>query len=458
MLEVKTFKQELDYKDVLVYVNRHKMEIGRKQHLKDYYDNKTMIKYKQQTDPSKPCNRISNPYCSYISDTITGYFMNANAVSYQFEDSMIGDKFNDIQRYNDESAHNTALALDCSIYGCACELLYLDETLMPRYKRIDPLEVIMIYDCTVDENPVGAIRHFKIQDYASYKEKEYVEYYTKDTVHYFYADEENNIQSIRVMEHFFQDVPLNIYKNNNDLSGDFEKVIDIIDAYNSVQSMTLDDIESISNSILLISGVALCDEIVKNIREMRLLNILDNQGKAEYLTKEIPDTEQYKSRLLNDLFTLSSVPNMNDENFGNNLSGVSIQFKLSNLEMKCAIKESFFKKALLRRLELMANVIGLLGSIQSQELIKDVQIKFERNKIDNTNEVINQAIQLSSILSKESTLALLSEFILSVDDEMQKLDTEREENMTMFNSYGSHDFKTEDGEQEDKEEEVDGDE
>ena len=185
------------------------------------------------------------------------------------------------------------------------------------------------------------------------------------------------------------------------------------------------------------------DDLIEKLKESRLLNISEASGKAEYLFKDIPDTalENYKNRLVDDIHKFSSVPNMSDENFANNLSGVSMQFKLSSLEFKCATKESYFRKALLRRIELICNVLSLLGklNIKTDEIIKSVDIRFTRNTINNNDELVTRAFQLSTILSKETLLENLLPFIPSVEEELERLNKEKEEAVSfMQDDYNSH--------------------
>jgi SPP1 family phage portal protein len=150
----------------------------------------------------------------------------------------------------------------------------------------------------------------------------------------------------------------------------------------------------------------------------------------------------------------SGVPNMNDENFANNLSGVAIQFKLSNLEFKCATKESYFRKGLLRRIELICNLQGLMGKVgETKDIIKNVDIRFTRNVINNTNEMIQQAIQLSTIVSKETVLENLAGLIPDVQEELERLNTEREESI----AFMQEEFNAQQPKQDEDEEEQDED-
>lgn len=438
MLKVKSVKERLDYNEIANLVHKHEVVLHKYTHLKDMYDNKNDIKHRVQEDTSKPNNRISHAYASYITDSIVGYFM-GKPISYTFGDDTLAEQFDDIFKYNDESAENVQLATDCSIYGVSCELLYVDADLMPRFKAINPTEVIAIYDCSIEENLVGAIRHWKVE--VDEEQVDYIEYYTKDKIIKFLHNEDGVINTPQETEHFFKDVPIVIYKNNKDMCGDFSKVQDLINALDKVVSDTANDFEMFTNAIMVVSGAELDTDTFEKLKTMRLMNLVSDTGtdvKVEYLYKDIPDValENYKNRLVSDIHKFASVPDMSDKEFGNNLSGVSIRFKLSNLDLKCAMKEAYFRKGLLRRIELICNLQGLLGRVQdTKEIIKNVDIRFTRNVIDNTNEIIQQAIQLSTLVSKETVLENLQGLIPSVDEELDRLSVEASEHLKQFDSY-----------------------
>lgn len=444
MLKAHSMKEELTRTEIVELVNKHNGRLPHLLKLKEMYENRNNIKARPQPDPSKPNNRVSHPYADYIVNSIVGYFM-GKPVAYSFSDNEeITTLFDDLYKYNDESAENTQLATDASIYGVACELLYLDKELNPRFKAISPLESIAIYDTSVEENLIGFIRHWKIKD-VDHKDVDYVEYYSSTKVIKFTTNDNSMYEE---QEHFWGDVPVIVVENNKDLCSDFEKVIDLIDALDKVVSDTANDFEMFTNAIMVVQGVKLDEEVFKKLREMRLMNLASDGEKntgidAKYLYKDLPDTalENYKNRLVDDIHKFSSVPNMSDENFANNLSGVSMQFKLSSLEFKCATKESYFRKALLRRIELICNVLSLLGkiTIQTDEIIKNVDIRFTRNTINNNEELVTRALQLSTMLSKETLLENLLPFIPSVEQELERLSTEREESVSfMQDDYDSH--------------------
>lgn len=456
MLKVHSYKTELTRPEIIKLVNKHKGKLPYLLKLKKMYENRNSIKKRYQPDSSKPNNRVSHPYADYIVNSIVGYFM-GKPVTYSFSDNEeITTLFDDLYKYNDESAENTQLATDASIYGVACELMYLDKDLNPRFKAISPLESIAIYDTSVEENLVGFIRHWKIKDVDN-KDVDYVEYYNAKKVVKFTTNDNGVLEE---QDHFWGDVPVVVIENNKDLCSDFEKVIDLINALDKIVSDTANDFEMFTNAIMVIQGVKIDKEVFEKLKEMKLMNLASNDDKdraidVRYLYKDLPDTalENYKNRLVDDIHKFSAVPNMSDENFANNLSGVSMQFKLSSLEFKCATKESYFRKALLRRIELICNVLSLLGkiTIQTDEIIKSVDIRFTRNTINNNEELVTRALQLSSMVSQETLLENLLPFIPSVEEELQRLNKQKEEVVSfMQDDYDDHepieDDETKDGE------------
>ena len=159
--------------------------------------------------------------------------------------------------------------------------------------------------------------------------------------------------------------------------------------------------------------------------------ILEDGGDIQWLIKEVSDAalENYKKRLREDMHLFSSVPNLNDENFGGNLSGVAVSYKLWGLEQICAIKERKFKRALQRRIELiMLNIQG--GHFD----YRDIDIQFRRNKPQNLLETAQIVTMLSSDLSRETRLKMIPT-IENVQDELAKLEEERQSDVAGFGSY-----------------------
>jgi SPP1 family phage portal protein len=227
-------------------------------------------------------------------------------------------------------------------------------------------------------------------------------------------------------QHYFGLVPVVVYINNEECSGDFEKVISLIDAYDLMESESLNNQQYFSDAYLTITGMTLDEDTVGNMKENRVM-LLDEGCSAEWLIKQENDAlvENIKNRLDNDIHKFSKVPNMSDKEFSSNSSGVAIKYKTMALENLAAIKERKFKKGLQRRIELIFNTLGLKGDKMDWRAI---DIAFKRNLPTNETEIANMVNQLRGLVSEETLVAQIP-FVDNVMSEVEKLQAEKEKNM-----------------------------
>ena len=104
------------------------------------------------------------------------------------------------------------------------------------------------------------------------------------------------------------------------------------------------------------------------------------------------------------------------------------QAKLSmlSLEQKCAVKETYFRKALLNRWEMVCNYYNLLGSNVN---IDDLKITFLRNIPVDMAVIADSISKFAPYISKRSLISQIP-FINSIDDELKAIEKEKS-----INSY-----------------------
>ena len=318
---------------ILDLIQKHSTEKARLNKLLRYYKNENdKITNREYKNKNKPQNRLSHPYCQYITNTAVGYFL-GKPVAYQTEDNKLLESLTDIFRYNDEADNNTTLAKMASIYGYAYEIMYIDKWAKPRFKAVDPAELIVCYDNTLEENIVLAIRYYN-EEVGEDEVITRLEIYTKPIqneqgqvvgngklIKGILKDDAVTLQE--ELDCYFDDIPVNVYINNDELYGDFERVLNLIDAYDQTQSDTANDFELFTNCMLVVNGELIDDEQAQNLSDINVIQFLNSDSDAKYLIKNIQDTalENYKNRLNEDIHRFSFVPNMADENFSNNSSG-----------------------------------------------------------------------------------------------------------------------------------------
>jgi SPP1 family phage portal protein len=440
MLDIKHTQKDLTIYEIKKLIDTHRMYISHYRELQGMYDTKNAIRSRVKSDMTVPNNKIAHSYANYIVTCSVGYFM-GKEITYNFPGSY-GDAFNDIYKFNDEKAVNMQLATDCSIFGQAVEMLFMDEESNIRFAPVDITEIIAIRTPDVIGDVHTIIRHWDEDDIIEDRIVTYVEVYYQDRIEkYMYGDIDEYEGEAEVEQHPFSDVPFIVYDNNNSKMGDFEPVIDLINAYDKAQSDTANDFESFTDCYLVVKGATLDAEQAQQLKELKVFNFPDSEGDVSFVTKQLNDaaTEDYKNRLDNDIHKFSCVPNMSDESFASNASGVAMQYKLAGLNYKTAVKEALFKKGLLRRIELINGILNI--TCASEEigepinLIKDVDIKFTRNTIDNLSETADLVNKLVNIISKETALELLKD-IIDPELEKQRVEEEKEANMALMQEQG----------------------
>jgi len=372
-------------------------EEARREKLANYYLGKHQIANRVMADYTKPNNKLAHSYGNYITDTITGYFM-GQPVSYTPKDNTDDEALEilrEIFTYNDEQSENVELAKESSKIGVAYELHYVDMDGNPRFKVVDAVRAIPVYDNTLEEELLYFIRYYN-DDIMNPTEKTVEVYSAYDISYYTFNGQELNFISSN--EHAYGMVPVAVFYNNTEELGDYELVISLIDAYDKLGS----DADRTT---------------IASMKEQRVL-ILPEGADAQWLIKQVNDTYfQNTTRNIDaDIHKFAKVPNLMDEAFGSNLSGIAIKYKLMGLENKVAIKESWFRKGLQRRIELIGQILNLFGADFDY---LGVEIVFKRNIPANEAEAVEMVNKLVGIISEETAISQLP-FIEDAKAELER--------------------------------------
>lgn len=368
-------------------------------------------------DSSKPNNQIANPYAHYITDMMTGYFM-GEPVEYTSNDDEFLSTIKAIFNYNDEAANNAELAQDSSIYGVAYELLYLDEESQVRFKHINTEGCIPIYEDNIEGDLLYFIRFYNNKNIETNVITTYVEVYTRYSVIY-YKKDFGSLELIEEVPHTWGLVPICIYRNNRHEIGDFETVLSEIDAYDKMESDSLNEMEYFSDCYLALYGLEGTDsDDIGTMKENRVL-LMPSDAKAEWLTKSINDSylENEKTRLDANIHKFSYCPPMTDENFSANASGVAMKYKLMGLENATSKKEGSFKCGLQRRLELICNILAVMGTEYDYRAIT---IHFNRNIPQNVVEMADVISKIGNLYSEKTQMAMIPIDVDYVAEQAQK--------------------------------------
>jgi SPP1 family phage portal protein len=396
-------------------------EVPRIDKLDRYYNGKHEILNREFDDKSKPNNKIVHPFPSYITNTVNGYFM-GSPITYASGDESFIASVQDVFARNDESYINAQHSKAMSVKGMSAELVYMDETNDIRFALLDPKELVLIYSDTIEPNMIGAIRFYASQDYVSGEVTTKAELYTPTEIVYFVEDKKGFAETER-KQHYFKDVPVVVYYNNAEQSGDWERLMPLIDAYDKAVSDHSNMLEYFSDAYLVLTGLEAEPEDIAEMKENRVM-LLGENGQAQFLVKsaDVETLETYKTRLENDIHKFAQVADIQSEGFTSDLSGIAIKYKLMALEQLAVTKERHFKKALQKRIKLIASILNLQGQAFTYT---DLSMKFERNLPVNIAERIASAKELYGIVS-EFTLLQQIPWVEDVQAELDRLKSQRE--------------------------------
>lgn len=383
------------------YLKRKKMYEG----LHDILEQEAKEKY-------KPDNRLVVNFAKYIVDTFNGYFI-GNPIKVSHDNEKVNKYLDFLDGYNDQDDNNAELSKICSIYGHGYELIFADETAKIGLTYLTPMDAFMIYDDSIREIPLYAVRYFKNKDgliEGTFSDNRNVTYFVsgKDG---FVFDEPK--------PHNFDGVPMIEYVENEEKKGIFDNVITLINAFNKAISEKANDVEYYADAYLLVLGAELDEENLKTLRDSRIINLKDPDTTkliVEFLQK--PDADGTQENLLNRLedliFRTAMVVNLSDEKFGNS-SGVSLRYKLQAMDNLAKTKERKFTSGMNRRYKIISTFPT--SDISGDEWAS-IKYKFTRNVPDNMLEESQIVGALKGILSDETLLAMLS----SVDNPKAELE------------------------------------
>lgn len=406
--------------------------------LQNYYDVKTEI-LKRTMEDGKPNNRLAHGFARYITNMATSYFA-GKPIRYLTEEKVYQELLTKELQNNYIDTVNFEASKEASKKGIAFLLLFLDESGFLRIKKCDAETIIPIYSPKLGEFLEGAVRKWEEYDIDGRLLAQYAALYDKRDIRIYKRTSMTGTFVLEHMEeHKFDDIPVIVIWNNEEMSSDYGPHISLIDAYDRAQSDTANDMDYFSDSYLCIAGATeLVEEAgsgdleeseraAANLRKNKIL-YLDEQGQAKWLTKNENDTasENYKNRLYKDLFFLSQVPALTDESFSGNLTGVAIRYKLIGLEELAIMKQSKFEAAQKKLVKLVTDYINLRYNKDFDP--ETVTRKYDRNFIANVEEMIGNVRNLENIVSRQTQLKMLpSEIIKDVNEEMKQITKERQE-------------------------------
>lgn len=408
--------------DVIDYNERLK---GRFDKLERYYMGVHDILDRQGEEWSTINNKVVVNHAKYIVDTNVGYLL-GNPVEYQADEKYNIDPILDQYKKQTINDLDSEIAKDVAIFGLQYEYIYVNADAEPRSVEIDNRNCVLVYDNTIEHKKLFGIIYRPVKEGTTLKYYDVI--YVDDKVKREYRMNSRTLTQIgQDQTHVFGEVPIIEYRNNPDYMGDFETVISLIDAYNTLQSDRINDKEQLVDAILCMYGIDFTDTQIEQLKDSRVLAGIPIDGKVEYLTKQLNETDVdvLRKTIENDIHKISMTPNMSDENFVGNSSGVAIRYKLLAFEQNIKNKERYMEKGLMDRFRIYNNFLVVKSKMTGKVPVEDVDAMFKRNLPSNDFEISQMINNLIDVVDQETLISQLS-FVKNAKDIIKAVEKEQE--------------------------------
>lgn len=408
-------------------IEKHQTTYERFNKLYNYYIGEHAIKNRLKVSKDTANNKIICNHAKYITDMIQSY-LTGNPVAYSASEEYDIEALKNAYLEQDIASLDSTLVKSMSIYGRAYEIIYADEHSQPRSLKLNPQNAFVCYAQTAAEKPLFGVYYYKHYDLDGYCTGTVCQVYTDTEIQTYKSNIDSwaNMSLDSAERHYFGAVPIIEYRNNEERQGDFEQLISEIDAYNILMSDRVNDKEQFVDAFLFLTNCDLDAEQAKKLRRERILMGYEG-ATAQYLSKVLNevDIKVLRDDLKDDIHRLSHVPDLSDESFGNNLSGVAIKYKLLGFEQHVKNKERNFTRSLRKRFELYNTFLTLKNSMRTVPTHR-VDIVFTYNLPANELEVAQIVDYLKDAVSNETLLERIP-FVSDAKEEMKLVRRERAE-------------------------------
>lgn len=373
-----------------------------------------------------------------------------------------------IVEYNDDASLFLSEVLDFLVKRACYEIYYKDsKTGEITIAKSDALETIAIWDYSLPKNLIGLYRI--IETTMANGEYQYmVELTTTKGKNYYNSTSDKiklfgtpNYESKYGQETLFieeeskrqppkwNDIPATAIEQEDGLAI-FEPIISLICGYERVIQNSRNVFKYNDEAILKVVGYEPENELIiqdektgidiinpARIKEdeyvltsrVRYLDGTEGvKSDIAWVEKNVNDgaLQNHKKTLMDIICLCSFCPNMTDLGFTNADNNSAIEKKFFGLQQYVATFEGEFKKGLLRRWEIILNKFNKEKGKNYD--FRDVEVKLQRNVPTDTSSLTTTLLSLRNLLA-DSTLIDLLPFDLDTENELEKINTQNEENM-----------------------------
>lgn len=388
-----------------------------RQRLYDYYRGEQSVD-KGETVRGRPNNRLRAPFPRYITEVHTGYFLGISP-TLAYGDAAAGAHYAALSRTLSLPHLYFDIGRDMSICGVGFALVWAERSGV-RVCRCDPCDCFAIRSSEAGSPLLAMVRLFA----GRAGELRGVLYTPELLVSFVWSG--GSVTLGTAEKNLLHTIPLLPFYNNCQGTGDFEMVTGLVDAYNLLLSGAMDDMQSVANAFLALYGMqGTTQKDIEQANRTRILSLSEG-GRAEFVVKNLNHEAlgQLEVNLRRSILQLSMTPDLCDEHFAGNSSGVALQYKLWGIEQVRAAKERTFTDGMGTLLAALTAGERLLGCGVD---LRGGEMTFYKNLPQDYAALVSTLLSLSPLLSKRTILENLP-WVADVQEELKRKAEETDEN------------------------------
>ena len=367
-------------------------------------------------------NKLNNAFEVEIVDTKVGY-MHGVPIVYRDEDDEETKLIQQFILMNNVPDKDSELGKMAAICGYAARIIYIDKEGNERIKNLKPYNVMFLGE-DISE-PEYSLHYFPVEDKDAQEVVWHAEFYD-DTYYHTFVGGERSMHHRESKPHLSDYNPLFGVPNNEELIGDTERVLSLIDGYDRTLSDASSEISQTRLAYLVLRGLGMDSDEIQDLQKSGAFELYDEKQDVKYLTKDVNDTmiENHLDRLEKNIMRFAKSVNFNSDEFNGNVPVIGMHLKLMALENKCITFERKMTAALRYQFKVLYSIWKRKSKRSGGDLdYLNVSFKWKRNIPVNKLEEAQVLSTLNGQISDSSRYDL-SNLIEDAEKEIEKMNDE----------------------------------
>lgn len=398
-------------------INDHEQNSTDIDYLYQYYKGDQPINQRSKIYNDEINNKVVVNRAAEIVDFKVGYLLSApiqyiDSANNDAEDDVANNDLDTMTRFcmlEDKDTSDLEIATWQSICGRAFRML-LPKDEVPEGESpfaiytLDPRNTEVIYSSKLGHKPMLAFTSVTLSDNTTL-------YYCYTATNFYVLDGDGNDMSDEITRsgpHALGMIPIIEYPANEARLGDFEQVLPLLNAVNTVTSNRVDGVEQFVQAILCLEGMQIEHaqgqsqaaaelEFMQQVREVGGM-MIPKDSRAYYLSLELnqQQTETLVQSMYDQILTIVGMPNrnMSDSSTSDTGSAVILRNGYSEAEARARVRENWYRKSERRFLNLMIILTNATGG--TDLLPTSVDIRFPRRNYTNDSANVTNLISMLS--------------------------------------------------------------